>query len=254
MLIVISPAKTLDLETPISSNVFSNAQLLSKSKILAKLMKQKKAHEIADLMHVSESIALLNEKRYKAWKTPFTQENARQALFTFMGDVYLGLEAKSLNDNDLAFAQEHLRILSGLYGVLRPLDLMQPYRLEMGIPLANEKGDNLYQFWDDTITKNIAKTLKSQGDNVLVNLASNEYFKAIKTKNLKAQVITPEFKEFRNGEYKMLSFFAKKARGLMARYIITQQLKRPVDLLSFDWEGYSLNTNLSMPNKPVFTR
>jgi len=185
---------------------------------------------------------------------PFSPDNARQAILAFNGDVYTGLDANSFSDTDFSFAQQHFRILSGLYGLLKPLDLMQAYRLEMGTRLDNVRGNNLYQFWGDIITKELNQALTEQGDNILVNLASNEYFKAVNKKTLKAEIITPQFKDWKNDQYKMISFFAKKARGLMARFIIQNQLTDIEQLKTFDLAGYEFNADLTQGNEWVFTR
>ena len=205
-------------------------------------------------MHTSDAISTLNADRFKQWKTPFKESNARPSIFTFMGDVYTGFEAQKLSQNDLDYAQSHLRILSGLYGALRPLDLMQAYRLEMGIGLKNEHGKDLYAFWGDKITKSINKDLKATGDEVLINLASNEYFNALDKKILKAELVQPVFKDFSSGQYRVLSFFAKKARGRMAAWIIQNKVEDPQGLTKFRLDGYKYSKNDSTPEKPVFLR
>jgi hypothetical protein len=205
-------------------------------------------------MGISDKLAGLNAARFGQWSTPFTSENARPAILAFNGDVYTGLDAQSFKPHDFDFAQQHMRILSGLYGLLQPLDLMQAYRLEMGTKLANSRGNNLYQFWGDIITNELNKALTEQGDDVLINLASNEYFKSVKTKSLNATIITPAFRDWKNGQYKMISFFAKKARGLMARYIIENQLNDVEKLKDFDLAGYQFNSEFSQGNDWVFTR
>jgi hypothetical protein len=205
-------------------------------------------------MGISDKLAGLNAARFGQWSTPFTPENARPAILAFNGDVYTGLDAQSFKPHDFDFAQQHMRILSGLYGLLQPLDLMQAYRLEMGTKLANSRGNNLYQFWGDIITNELNKALTEQGDDVLINLASNEYFKSVKTKSLNATIITPAFRDWKNGQYKMISFFAKKARGLMARYIIENQLNDVEKLKDFDLAGYQFNSEFSQGNDWVFTR
>ncbi|WP_300494263.1 peroxide stress protein YaaA, partial [uncultured Methylophaga sp.] len=223
MLTVISPAKTLDFDTPVSTNKYSEPRFLDQSQQLIEQLKKLSSQEIANLMKISDKLAGLNMVRFQQWQTPFTEENAKQAILAFKGDVYTGLAAETLDDKGLDFAQQHLRILSGLYGVLRPLDLMQPYRLEMGTPFQNDAGRDLYSFWGDKIRQSLEgePALK---DGVLINLASNEYFKAVDAKKLNATIITPVFKDWKNGQYKMISFYAKKARGLMSRYIIDQQI------------------------------
>jgi cytoplasmic iron level regulating protein YaaA (DUF328/UPF0246 family) len=254
MLIVISPAKTLDYETPPVTQTQTKPALLKQSQRLIKILRNYSALDLAELMHLSMKLAELNFERYHAWKTPFTLKNAKQAALAMKGDVYTGLDAESLSEGDLDFAQEHLRILSGLYGVLRPLDLMQPYRLEMGTKLPNEQGKDLYAFWGDTITQTLKQAMAKQGDDLLINLASNEYFKSVKPKLLEARIITPQFKEYKNGAYKMIGIYAKKARGLMSRYIIQHRLEDPEQMKAFDVEGYNYNEALSKPNEWVFTR
>lgn len=205
-------------------------------------------------MGVSDKIAGLNAARFGEWQQPFSPDNARPAVLAFNGDVYTGLDAASFSEEDFAFAQSHLRILSGLYGLLKPLDLMQAYRLEMGTKLKNERGDNLYQFWGDIITDKVNDAIASSNTTALVNLASNEYFKSVKKKQLNADIITPAFKDWKNGQYKMISFFAKKARGLMARYIIENRITDVEQVKQFDVAGYSYNESLSKGNDWVFTR
>ncbi len=252
MLTVISPAKTLDQESELPTAEFSQPSLLKESRKLVKQLREYSADDLSRLMNISDTIADLNQKRFKQWKTPFKPENARPALFTFMGDVYIGLDAFSMNRQNISFAQDHLRILSGLYGVLKPLDLMQAYRLEMGTKLATDRAANLYQFWGSQITDTLNDEL---GDtDTLVNLASNEYFKSVKPKELHAEVITPAFKDFKNGDYKMIGFFAKKARGHMARYIIDNEIDDAEGIKAFDIDGYRFNSKLSKNNNWVFTR
>jgi len=254
MLTVISPAKTLDYETPPVTGAFTQPTQLSQSRKLIRRLRQLDSGDIARLMSVSDNLAELNRKRFKQWKTPFNPDNARQALFAFKGDVYLGLDAYSLDDDALDFAQRHLRILSGLYGILRPLDLMQPYRLEMGTRLDTEAGSNLYQFWNERLTRALNQELRESRTRCLVNLASNEYFKAIKPKLLRADIVTPAFREYRNGEYRFIQFFAKKARGLMARYLIDQRIDDVEGLKDFDYEGYRFAPAMSGDGDWVFTR
>ncbi|MBA6340817.1 peroxide stress protein YaaA [Colwellia sp. MB02u-10] len=254
MLLVVSPAKNLDYESPVATELYSQPELLADSKVLMKKCKTLTPADISSLMAISDKLAGLNAARFGEWATPFTPENARQAVLAFNGDVYTGLDAKSFSDDDFTFAQQHMRILSGLYGLLRPLDLMQAYRLEMGKKLDNDRGSNLYQFWGDIITEHLNVAIAAQGDNVLINLASNEYFKAVNKKVLKAEVITPAFKDWKNGQFKMISFFAKKARGLMARYIIEHQITDLEKLKDFDVAGYQYSSELSKANDWVFTR
>lgn len=254
MLIVISPAKTLDYEAPSKTKTFTLPDYLDDSAELIHRMREFSALDIAELMHVSSKIAELNFDRFEAWNKNFTEKNAKQAVLAFKGDVYTGLDAESFSAKDFKFAQSHLRILSGLYGLLRPLDLMQPYRLEMGTKLSNERGKNLYEFWGSTLTDGLNAQLKKIKSEHLINLASNEYFKAVKPKQINGEVITPAFKEYKNGDYKMIGFYAKKARGLLSRYIIQNQLSDIEDIKSFDVEGYKFNKSLSKGNSWVFTR
>ncbi len=254
MLIVVSPAKTLDYESPLPTERYTQPELVSHSAELIKVCRTLTPANIADLMKVSDKIAGLNVARFEQWSKTFTPDNARQAIFAFKGDVYTGLEAETLSDDDLDFAQDHLRMLSGLYGLLKPLDLMQPYRLEMGTKLANERGSNLYQFWGNIITDKLNDAVHAQGDNVVINLASNEYFKSVKPKALDAQVITPIFKDCKNGQYKVISFYAKKARGMMARYIIENRIESAKQLEDFDIAGYYFCSAESTPTELVFKR
>ena len=254
MITVISPAKTLDYETPALTDAFTQPSQLTQSRKLIRRLRQFSASELSQLMGVSNNIAELNRDRFKAWKTPFKPENSRQALFTFKGDVYIGLDAFTMSAGDIDFAQDHLRILSGLYGLLRPLDLMQPYRLEMGTRLDTDEGNNLYQFWDNRITKLINQELKARGTDTLINLASNEYFKSVKPKSVRGRIITPVFKDFQNGQYKVIGFFAKKARGMMSRFIINKRITSAGELKQFSEEGYQYNQSLSNEQEWVFTR
>ncbi len=254
MLAVVSPAKTLDYDSEVQTSEFTRPRHLKQSQLLINRLRDFSALDLTELQHVSSKIAELNFERNHQWKTPFNLKNARQALFAFKGDVYTGLDAYTMNEENIQFAQDHLLILSGLYGVLRPLDLMQPYRLEMGTKLETSAGKNLYEFWDMQITDAINKQLKYSKSDTLINLASNEYFKSVKTRNINGQIITPAFKDYKNGQYKMIGFFAKKARGLMARYLIDHQLTDPDSLKDFDTEGYQFNTKLSDEKNWVFTR
>ena len=251
---LLSPAKTLDYETPATTNSFSIPDYLGKSSELVKVLKQKSFLDLMELMQVSQKIAELNVERFNQWKLPFSTENAKQAVLAFKGDVYTGLDASALSENRLAYTQSHLRILSGLYGLLRPLDLMQPYRLEMGLKLTTKMGENLYQFWGEKITDALNVLLAKQDEPVLINLASNEYFKSVQKKNLDGRLITPEFKDWKNGKYKMISFFAKKARGLMVRYAIDHNIQKAEVLQNFDYDGYHFNLELSRADKWVFSR
>lgn len=254
MLIVVSPAKTLDYESPLVTETYTQPELIDYSKQLIEVCRKLTPADVASLMKVSDKIADLNVGRFQEWSETFTLDNARQAILAFKGDVYTGLDAQTLTEADFEYAQRHLRMLSGLYGLLKPLDLMQPYRLEMGTKLANEKGSNLYQFWGNVITDKLNQAITEQGDNVLVNLASNEYFKAVKQKNLDAQVITPVFKDCKNGQYKVISFYAKKARGMMARFIIENRIESVADLTQFNTAGYTFAEDESSATELVFKR
>ncbi|HSG92336.1 MAG TPA: peroxide stress protein YaaA, partial [Methylotenera sp.] len=244
MLTVISPAKTLDFETPATTEQYSQPAFLKQSQQLIDGLKKLSVQEVASLMSISDKLAGLNVARYQEWQQPFTTSNAKQAVLAFKGDVYTGLDADTLDQKGLDFAQAHLRILSGLYGVLKPLDLMQAYRLEMGTKFAVKGGKDLYSFWG----KQIREALENDPafkDKVLVNLASNEYFKAVDAKQLDATIITPVFKDWKNGQYKMISFYAKKARGLMSRFIIDKQIDKPEALKDFDYQGYQFSPEMS---------
>jgi len=254
MLLVVSPAKKLDFESPLATTKTSQSNLLDHSEILIERCIKLSPDQIASLMKLSDKLAGLNAARFGEWSLPFTVKNARQAILAFNGDVYSGLDANSFSDKDFSFAQQHFRILSGLYGLLKPLDLIQAYRLEMGTKLDNVRGNNLYQFWGDIITHELNEALAEQGDDVLINLASNEYFKVVNKKLLNAKIITPQFKDWKNGQYKMISFFAKKARGLMARYIIQNQITNTEQLKNFDLAGYQYSSDLTHGNEWVFTR
>lgn len=252
MKIVISPAKSLNFEKVLPTAKHSEALFLKEARQVHKVLKQKSPKELSELMDISDKLAELNWQRNQDWKTPFTPENARQAVFAFDGDVYTGLDAYTIPAEKLADLQDSLRILSGLYGLLKPLDLIQAYRLEMGTKLPIGGSKNLYEFWKPVITKELNKELK-KGE-LFINLASNEYFSAIEAKTLKVPVITPEFKDYKNGKLKIISFFAKKARGLMVRYIIDTNAKTIDDLKGFNYEGYQFDANLSKGNNLVFTR
>ncbi|MBI6527810.1 peroxide stress protein YaaA [Proteus vulgaris] len=254
MLITISPAKTLDFESPLATTHFTQPELLKYSQQLIEECRKLSSSDIASLMKISDKLAGLNAARFGEWQPNFTPENARQAILAFKGDVYTGMQAELFSEDDFQFAQQHLRMLSGLYGVLRPLDLMQPYRLEMGIKLKNKKGSDLYQFWGNTITDTLNKAIEEQGDNVLINLASDEYFKSVNSKKLNAEIIKPVFLDEKNGKYKVISFYAKKARGLMSRFIIQEKLTDKIQLKEFDLEGYQFNSAESEGNTLVFKR
>ena len=252
MKIVISPAKSLDYTTALPTQRFTEPQFLDKANTIQKTLKKKKPKQLMELMDISEKLADLNWQRNQDWALPFTPENARPAVYAFNGDVYTGLDAYTIPADKLDVLQDQLRILSGLYGILRPLDLMQEYRLEMGTSIAIGAKKNLYEFWKKTITDTLNKELTK--DELFINLASNEYFSAVDTKALKVPVITPEFKDYKDGKLKMISFFAKKARGLMVRYIIDTHAKTIEDLKGFNYEGYAFDANLSKGNRLVFTR
>jgi len=254
MLVTLSPSKGQDFEEPALSKKYSKPADLKDSELLIKELRKIKSKQLQEMMDISENIAELNVDRYKTFKTPFTTKNAKQAIFAFKGDVYSGLELSSFDEDDYAYAQDHLRILSGLYGCLRPLDLIQPYRLEMKTKLKNERGDNLYQFWDDRITRSINKELKKQKEAVLVNLASNEYFKSVKPKLLEGRLLNINFKETKNGKTRVVAIFAKRARGMMADYIIRNRIEDPEDLKKFRLGGYKFNKDLSDDKQWTFER
>ncbi len=253
MITVISPAKTLDFESQPITNCHTQPKFLAQSQALIDELRELSAPGIATLMKLSDKLAGLNMARFQTWTTPFSLDNSKQAVLAFKGDVYTGLDADTMDDEGLAFAQQHLRILSGLYGVLKPLDLIQPYRLEMGTQFANAKGKNLYQFWGGQLREEI-ETEASQSNAVLVNLASNEYFKALEAKKLSTRIITPAFKDMKNGQYKIISFYAKKARGLMSRYIIDHRINEPEQLKKFDSDGYRFSAGMSDGDDWVFIR
>lgn len=253
MLVLLSPAKTLDFSNATYA-FHSKPRMLKDSVVLVDNLQQKSSKDLQELMSVSEKIADLNVERFQSFKTPFTKKNAKPSVLAFKGDVYTGLQADDMDTADLEFAQDHIRILSGLYGVLRPMDLMQAYRLEMGTKLKNEQGKDLYEFWDDRITKLLNKDLKSNGANVVINLASKEYFNSVKPKDLKGDLYHVNFKEERNGVYKIISFSAKKARGVMSRYIIKNKITNPEDIKNFNEDNYVFNTELSSEKDWVFTR
>ena len=254
MLILISPAKTLDYQSPLATTRYTQPELLDHSQRLIDVARKLSAPQIKALMGISDKLADLNATRFHDWQPDFTPDNARQAILAFKGDVYTGLQAETFSEEDFDFAQQHLRMLSGLYGVLRPLDLMQPYRLEMGIRLENPQGSDLYQFWDETITQKLNEALAAQGDQVIVNLASDEYFRAVKPKLLDGEIIKPVFLDEKNGKFKVISFYAKKARGLMSRYIIQNRLKTPAQLKDFAVEGYAFDEEMSGKGELVFKR
>ncbi|THF63481.1 peroxide stress protein YaaA [Pseudothauera rhizosphaerae] len=258
MLFVISPAKALDYETPPSTARHTQPDFLDQSEQLIRILRELAPQDVAKLMDLSDQLATLNAARYTAWSRPFDTGNAKQAVLAFNGDVYGGLDAASLGEDELAWAQDHLRILSGLYGVLRPLDLMQAYRLEMGTRLANPRGRNLYAWWGDIITDALRRVLADQREEgetpVLVNLASEEYFKSVKADRLGARIVTPVFEDWKGGRYKIISFYAKRARGLMSRYAITRRAADVEALKDFDSEGYAFASGASDEDTLVFRR
>lgn len=253
MIILISPAKTLDF-SPSNMQAHSNPRMLADSEKLVKILKKKSARSLKNLMSVSDNIAALNVERYQNYATPFTLENAKQAMLAFKGDVYTGLEAESFGDAETEFAQKHLRILSGLYGLLKPLDLMQAYRLEMGTRLKNGRKKSLYEFWGSKITDMINADLEASSGNVIFNLASKEYYHAVKEKELKGDVYHINFKENRNGVYKIISFTAKKARGTMSKLIIQNKITQVEDLKKLDVDGHVFNAELSDSSNFIFTK
>jgi cytoplasmic iron level regulating protein YaaA (DUF328/UPF0246 family) len=254
MLIVLSPAKTLDYDTPPSTDIHTKPDFIEHSAQLIDTLRELAPAQIASLMQVSDALAALNVGRYACWSPKFTRKNAKQAILAFNGDVYEGLDALSLNARQLDYAQSHIRILSGLYGVLRPLDLMQPYRLEMGTRLANPRGKDLYAFWGDLVTNALNEVFAAHRAKVLVNLASEEYFKVVKPKLLNAPVVTPVFEDWKNGKYKVISFYAKRARGLMARYAAVNGITQAEELKAFDCEGYAFDEPGSSAHTWLFRR
>ncbi|MGH8601475.1 MAG: peroxide stress protein YaaA [Gammaproteobacteria bacterium] len=254
MLLVISPAKKLDFETAPCTQGFTLPQFLEEAKHLVEDARQLSVAELCKLSHISRPLAELNARRFREWRLPFSLDNAKQAVLAFKGDVYKGLGAEDFSEQDLQFAQKHLRILSGLYGVLRPLDLIQPYRLEMGSRLKTVRGADLYSFWGDRITQALNEALKLDRDKTLVNLASGEYFKSVHPPLLAGRLITPQFKEKRADRYQIIGLLAKEARGLMSRYATKNRLKRAEELQAFDAEGYRFNIALSDSQEWVFTR
>lgn len=254
MLFLLSPAKSLDYDTPAGDVPHTQPLFTKQSAALIAILREQSPQQISELMDLSDTLASLNVARYQAWSPKFTAKNAKQAVLAFNGDVYEGLDAKALKAEDLAWAQEHVCILSGLYGVLRPLDWMQPYRLEMGTALENPQGKNLYKFWGSKISEYLNERLQADKTPVVVNLASQEYFKAVDTKALKARVIECVFENWKGGKYKVISFLAKRARGLMARYAATKHLSTPKQLEKFNLEGYAYEAAASGPDRLVFRR
>ncbi|GLQ31023.1 peroxide stress protein YaaA [Litoribrevibacter albus] len=259
MLMVISPAKTLDYDSQPTTQKFSQPLFLDESAELVNVLKEKSPSDISDLMKISAKLGELNANRFQEWTAPFDEAQladltVKQAVLAFKGDVYTGLDAETLSEDQLDFTQQHLRILSGLYGILKPLDLIRPYRLEMGTKLENARGKNLYEFWGDNNVDYINQQLETLGSDELVNLASTEYFKSVNTKKLKGKLITPVFKDEKNGKYKIISFYAKKARGLMVRYVVDNKITKAEDLKKFDYQGYQYAPEESTADEWVFKR
>ena len=255
MIALIAPAKRLDYDSDLSVEDFSIAEHLKESKELIKELQKKSPEDLSSLMGLSENLSMLNFERNMNWQVPKKPSNeVRQAIFAFKGDVYVGLDSETLSKSDIKYAQKNLAILSGLYGLLKPLDLMYPYRLEMGTKMKNEKGKNLYEFWGNKITKSINVLAKKNNSKGIINLASVEYFTSVKTENLDLPVYSPVFKDFKNGKYKIISFFAKKARGSMARFVIQNKIKKPEDLNKFNLDGYKYSKKDSTEYSPVFLR
>jgi len=254
MLALISPAKTLDFTTKPKTKKHSLPSFLDRSEQLILQLRKNSPARLSKMMGISEKLAILNRERYEQWQLPFNPSNAKQAILSFKGDVYIGLEAEKYTQWDFNFAQKHIRILSGLYGLLKPLDLIQPYRLEMGSKLKNRKGADLYSFWGDLITETINEELAGQRAKCLINLASNEYFKSVNRSKLEGRLITPVFKDYNKGDYKVLGFFAKRARGSMASYIVHNRIDRAEGIKDFDLDRYRFNKKLSTDDKWTFTR
>ena len=254
MIVIVSPAKSLDLKSKPQTHAFSQPAFLDESTELVNVLKELSPKQISELMGISYDLAQLNYDRFQAWQLPFDIENSKQAIFTFSGDVYTGFDAYSLNEKQINYCQSHLKILSGLYGILKPLDLIQAYRLEMGSKLSVGPHRQLYSFWKSKLTDNINNSIEETGSKILVNLASIEYSKAIQMKKIDADIVNPVFKDWKNDSYKIISFFAKKARGLMARHIIEEQINSTEDLKGFNKEGYVYNEELSQETPFTFTR
>jgi len=255
MIALIAPAKRLDYDSDLSVEDFSIAEHLKESKKLIKELQKKSPEDLSSLMGLSENLSILNFERNMNWQVPKKPSNeVRQAIFAFKGDVYVGLDSETLSKSDIKYAQKNLAILSGLYGLLKPLDLMYPYRLEMGTKMKNENGKNLYEFWGNKITTSINALAKKNNSKGIINLASVEYFSSVKTENLDLPVYSPVFKDFKNGKYKIISFFAKKARGSMARFVIQNKIKNPADLNKFNLDGYKYSKKDSSEYSPVFLR
>lgn len=254
MLIIISPAKTQDFARQRLTAKYSEPELLHESEKLIRELKKKSEKKVADLMNISEKLAALNVERYHNFTTPFTRENSKQAMLAFKGDVYTDIAVEDYSPEEFDYAQQHVRILSGLYGLLKPLDLIQPYRLEMKTKLKNPRGRDLYRFWGDRITRLLNKALEEQENPVLVNLASREYFKAVNSKKLKADIITPVFKDYQNGTYRIIAFYAKKARGMMTNFAVKNRVEDVQELKAFGEAGYAYDESRSTDKEWVFIR
>jgi cytoplasmic iron level regulating protein YaaA (DUF328/UPF0246 family) len=254
MKIVLSPAKSMDFKTPASTSTYTIPEYLGQSEELVNILKTYTPAQLSSLMKISDKLAILNVARFTSWSLPFNQENAKQAMLCFTGNVYQGIDASSLDKKGLNYAQKKIRILSGLYGVLKPLDLIQPYRLEMGSKVAIKKNKNLYEFWGEQLNQAISDELDKDKYPVLINLASKEYFTSLKLSNFPHRQITPIFKDWKNGQYKNISFFAKKARGLMSRFAIDNKIENPDQLRDFDYEGYQFDEKSSTENDWIYTR
>lgn len=254
MLLIISPAKRLNMSAIPDKPEFTLPEYVGKAEKLVSSLKKLKPADLAHLMDINPQLAQLNYDRYQLWNANFSSANSRQAVLAFDGDVYDGMKARDWTEQEVGYAQSHLRILSGLYGFLRPLDLIQAYRLEMGTAFSYKNHENLYGFWSKDITRSLNRDLKAEGSKILINLASVEYFKVIEKKSIKARIIAPAFREFHEGSYKMFSIFGKRARGMMTSWIIKNQIQNPDDLIAFNEEGYQYNAQLSGKDMPVFTR
>ncbi len=254
MILTLSPAKTMDFGAQCLTKKHTSPDFMEDSEELIKNLIKMGKSDLSSLMNISDKLADLNYERYRSWSVPFSTDNAKQALLAFKGDVYTGFEFDEWRAADFNFAQKQIRILSGLYGLLRPLDLIQAYRLEMGTGLSTRRGNNLYDFWGDKITDALNVAIREAKSEVLINLASNEYFKSVGANNLKVKVIAPTFKDFKNGKHKFISFYAKKARGMMADFIVRNKIKNPQELLKFDLGGYYYCRSSSTPEEPVFLR
>ncbi len=254
MITILSPAKRLNFESPAGTETYSQPDFVDRSELLINKLRKTSGKKLGELMNISKDLVSLNKERYENWSPDHQPSNSKQALLAFQGDVYIGLQAEDFGEEDLSFAQDHVRILSGLYGILKPLDLMQPYRLEMGTQLPVRRKKNLYDFWGDSIAEELNQAVEASGSEYLINLASGEYFGAVNQKKLNVPVITPDFLDWKTDRYKPIQFFLKKARGFMTRYIVEERVNSPEGLKEFNLEGYSFNEELSTDEKPVFTR